>query len=192
MLNRWELGILLVAPLVIGGLLLGAWHVSPALRERSLEIVLAFGPYPVKKYAAGALRDYPTRNAALALVAFLNLNNPGAPAPPHDTGGEALSEEARRALEAEAKARFEKRREIGEEALISLCELSGQSFGTLYSRAENGYSWGSLSRTMWPSVLAEVDAWALGTFGPSFLAAWPFGEMAAAGAAPGIAPEVGR
>jgi len=170
MLNRWEMGILLLAPLVFGGIMLAGWHFSPAVRERSLEVGLAIGPHPVKKYAAGALRNYPTRDAALGLVTFINLNNPAAPVIRKETDGGSLSGEARRALEAEQEAEVERRRELGEAALISLCELSGQSFGTPYEKNGSNYTWGSPSIGMWPSVISQVNGWALGAFGPGLLA----------------------
>jgi hypothetical protein len=68
--QSFVIGLLLTALAVgVGG---SAWVLSPTLRERVLLIGLVSGVSGVQASAARALEDYPTRNAALALVTFVN------------------------------------------------------------------------------------------------------------------------
>jgi hypothetical protein len=54
---------------------------------------------------------------------------------------------------------------LAEWATETLCLLTGQSFGTYFELEKYGYSWGSLSEDKWPTVLRQIDAWALQTLG---------------------------
>lgn len=64
------IGLLLAALLL--GLVGSSWMLSPTLRERVLLLGLVSGVSGVQAGAARALRDYPTRATALALVTFVN------------------------------------------------------------------------------------------------------------------------
>jgi hypothetical protein len=69
--NRsFVIGVLLTA--LVLGVAGSTWILSPTLRERVLLVGLVSGVPGVQAAAARALEDYPTRNAALALVAFVN------------------------------------------------------------------------------------------------------------------------
>jgi hypothetical protein len=112
----------------------------------------------VQEVAIRQLRGYPTRHAALALVTFINLKNlqeapdPRKPDTPED-----------RARRREQRARD---LALAERATETLCLLSGQDFGTHFKRERHGHSWGSIREDRWPTVLRNVDRWALETFGP--------------------------
>jgi hypothetical protein len=158
--RRW-LPILLVA-LGLFWALVGAWvyafKLTTVVAEKALIVALFSRVPPVQRVAIQQLRGYPTRHAAIALVAFINLKNlqempdPKKPDTPED----------------KARRRAQRVRDLAlaERATETLCLLSGQSFGTYFKRERYGHSWGSLSEEKWPTVLGSVDRWALETFGP--------------------------
>ncbi len=129
--------------------------------EKLLIVALFSRVPPVQRVAIRALRNYPTKHAAVSLVVFINLKNlqevpdPKKPETPED------------------KARRRQQRvrdlELAERATETLCLLTGQSFETYFKREPYGYSWGSLSEDKWPTVLWNIDTWALDSFGPGEL-----------------------
>lgn len=138
----------------------------PSIAAEKLLIVALFSRVPlVQRVAIRALRYYPTKHAAIALVAFINFKNlqevpdPKKPDTPED----------------KARRREQRMRDLwlAERAAETLCLLSGQSFGTYFKLEPYGHSWGSLSQQKWPSVLFQIDAWAVQTFGPRSLPAFP-------------------
>lgn len=167
----------IVAAVVCGLMVLGAawvyvFKLTPIIAEKLL-IAALFSKVPsVQRVAIQALRDYPTRNTAIALVLFINLKNlqemedPKKPWTPEE----------------EARKHQQRLRDLmlAERAVETLCLLTGQSFGTYFKLEKNGYSWGSLGEDKWPTVLWNIDTWAVQTFAtgelpmlPGFLRASP-------------------
>ena len=66
---------------------------------------------------------------------------------------------------------IKKKREVTEEALISLCYLSGHTFGSYFERSNWGHSWGSLDEQAWEGVMREINSWALVTLVPQAFSA---------------------
>ncbi len=144
--------------LALGGAWAHAFRLTTVVAEKALIVALFSRVPPVQRVAIRALRGYPTKHVAIALVAFINLKNlqempdPKKPDTPED--------QARR------RAQRVRDLELAERATETLCLLSGQSFGTYFKRERYGHSWGRLSEDKWPTVLGSVDRWALETFGP--------------------------
>ena len=152
---------------VLSGLMLlvGAWmyvfKITPILTEKVL-IAALFSRVPlVQQMAIKALQDYPTKHVAIALVAFINLKNMQEVEDPKRPW--APEERDRRRLHRLRDLR------LAERATETLCLLTGQSFGTYFKLEQYGHSWGSLSEDKWPTVLWEIDTWALRAFGPGDL-----------------------
>jgi len=149
------------AVLVLGAGWIYVFKLSPIIAEKVLIVALFSKMPPIQRVAIKALRDYPTKHAALALVVFINVKNlqevpdPKTPEPPEE----------------KARRRQQRARdlELAERATETLCLLTGHSFGTYFKREPYGHSWGSLSEDRWPTVLRSIDFWALGTFGPGAL-----------------------
>src|SRR3990170_2729438 len=138
---------------------------TPVVTEKLLIVALYSRVPPVQRVAIKALRDYPTKHAAIALVAFINLKN--LQEVPDPKKPETPDDKARR---------LEQRKRdlaLAERATLTLCLLTGQSFGTYFKLERYGYSWGSLSEDKWPTVLWQIDTWAMRTFGPSDLPLLP-------------------
>lgn len=159
-----------VGAAALGVMVLGAtWmyvlKLTPVVTEKLLIVALYSRVPPVQRVAIKALRDYPTKHAAIALVAFINLKN--LQEVPDPKKSETPDDKARR---------LEQRKrdlELAERATLTLCLLTGQSFGTYFKLERSGYSWGSLSEDKWPTVLWQIDTWALRIFGPSDLPLLP-------------------
>lgn len=138
-----------------------AFKLSPIVAEKLLIAALFSKVPPVQRVAIRALRDFPTKHAAIALVAFINLKNL------------QEMEDPKKPWTPEEKARRRERRvrdlALAERATETLCLLTGQSFGTYFKREPYGYSWGSLREDKWLTVLWQIDRWALQTFGPGEL-----------------------
>jgi hypothetical protein len=174
-------------PIIVGvlcGLMLlgGAWmHVfklTPIVAEKLLIAALFSKVPPVQRVAIQALRDYPTRHAAIALVLFINLKNL------------QEMEDPKRPWTPEEKAQKRQQHlrdlKLAERATETLCLLTGQSFGTYFKLEKYGHSWGSLSEDKWPTVLWNVDTWAVQAFGRGNLPILPgfFGAPPQPGDAP--------
>ena len=154
-------------PAVIGAVAFGAvvvvavwmsvFKVTPLVEEKLLIAALFSKVPPVQRVAVRALREYPTKHAAVALVLFINLKN--LQRVPDPKKPETPEELARRQ---EIRARD---LALAERATETLCLLTGHSFGTYFKLEPYGHSWGSLNEDKWPSVLQHIDAWALETFG---------------------------
>lgn len=133
------------------------FKLAPIAAEKLLIAALFSKVPPVQRVAIKALRDYPTKHAAVALVAFINLKNL------------QEVEDPKKPWTPEEQARRRERRvrdlALAERATETLCLLTGQSFGTYFKREPYGYSWGSLREDKWPTVLWQIDAWAVQTFG---------------------------
>ena len=146
------------AIVVLGAAGIYAFKLPSIAAEKLLIVALFSRVPPVQRVAIRALRDYPTKHAAIALVAFINFKNlqevpdPKKPDTPED----------------KARKREQRVRDLrlAERAAETLCLLTGQSFGTYFKLEPYGYSWGSLSEEKWPSVLFQMDAWAVQTLGP--------------------------
>ena len=151
-----------------------AFKLAPIAAEKLLIGALFSKVPPVQRVAIKALREFPTKHAAIALVAFINLKNL------------QEMEDPKKPWTPEEKARRRERRvrdlALAERATETLCLLTGQSFGTYFKREPYGYSWGSLSEDKWPTVLRQVDAWALQTFGTGELPLFNLGL-------PGVLPQ---
>jgi hypothetical protein len=153
--------------MVLGGVWMSVFKLMPIVAEKVL-IVGLFSRVPlVQQMAIKGLREYPTKHAAIALVAFINLKNlqevedPKKPRTPKET--ERRQQQRLRDLE------------LAERATETLCLLTGQSFGTYFKPGNYGHSWGSLSEDEWPTVLWQIDTWAVATFGPGNLPPLSFG-----------------
>jgi hypothetical protein len=151
---------------------------TPIVAEKLLIGALFSKVPPVQRVAIQALRDYPTRHAAIALVLFINLKNlqevedPKKPWTPEE-----------RARKRQGRLRDLK---LAERATETLCLLTGQGFGTYFKLEKYGYSWGSLGEDKWPTVLWNVDTWAVQTLGPRDLPVLPgfFGALPQPGNVP--------
>jgi hypothetical protein len=158
--------------MVLGAAWMYVFKLTPIIAEKLL-IAALFSKVPsVQRVAIQALRDYPTRHTAIALVLFINLKNlqemedPKKPWTPEE----------------EARKHQQRLRDLmlAERAVETLCLLTGQSFGTYFKLEKYGYSWGSLGEDKWPTVLWNIDTWAVQTFAtgelpmlPGFLGAPP-------------------
>jgi hypothetical protein len=161
------------AAVVLGVAWMYAFRV-PSIAAEKLLIVALFSRVPtVQRVAIRALRDYPTKHAAIALVAFINLKN--LQEVPDPKKPETAEDKARRR---EQRVRDLK---LAERAAETLCLLTGQSFGTYFKLEPYGHSWGSLSEGKWPTVLFQIDSWALQTLGAGDLPPLP--------GLPGAAPQ---
>ena len=177
----------MVAAVVCGLMLLGgAWmyvfKLTPIVTEKLLIVALFSRVPPVQRVAIKTLQGYPTKHAAIALVAFINLKNL------------QEVEDPKKPWTPEEKERRRQQRirdlELAERATLTLCLLTGQSFGTYFKREPSGYSWGSLSEDKWPTVLWQIDTWAVQTFATGDLPMLPgfFGASPQPGDAPGGGP----
>ena len=158
-------GAVALGVMVLGATWMYVFKLTPVVTEKLLIVALYSRVPPVQRVAIKALRDYPTKHAAIALVAFINLKN--LQEVPDPKKPETPGDKARR---------LEQRKrdlELAERATLTLCLLTGQSFGTYFKLDRYGYSWGSLSEDKWPTVLWQIDTWALRTFGPSDLPLLP-------------------
>jgi hypothetical protein len=160
------------------GIVVATWmHVfklTPIVAENLLIAALYSRVQPVQRVAIHALRRYPTKRTAIALVLFINLKN--LQEMPDPKKEETPEQKARR--------REVRRRDLklAERAAETLCLLTGQSFGTYFKLERYGHSWGSLSEDKWPTVLGQIDGWTLRTFGAGALPLFPAGM-------PGISPQ---
>lgn len=150
-----------------GGAWMFAFKLTPIVTEKLLIAALYSKVPPVQRVAIRALRDYPTKHTAVALVLFINLKNlrevpdPKKPETPEQ-------EARRRAVRARDLA-------LAERATETLCLLTGHSFGTYFRLERYGHSWGNLNEERWPGVLRQIDAWALQTLGAGELPPFTLG-----------------
>jgi hypothetical protein len=125
-----------VTGLVIAGLALGGvvadllFHLRPIAAEKFWLAGLRFGMTPLQEEATFRLRNYPTRDAAAALVAFIHARS--------------------RAGDLKLAAR----------ATETLCILTGRRFGTPFKEHASGHFWSSPEEGQWPEVLRQIDLWA--------------------------------
>ena len=125
-----------VTGLVIAGVAIGAvvadllFHLSPIAVEKFWLAGLSFGTTRLQEEAAFRLRNYPTRAAAAALVAFIHAKS--------------------RAGDLKPAAR----------ATETLCILTGRSFGTAFKEHARGHFWSAPHDAQWPEVLRQIDLWA--------------------------------
>jgi hypothetical protein len=145
-----------VAVLALGGIWAHVFKVTPIVVEKLWIVALFSRVPPVQRVAIRALREYPTKHAALALVAFINLKNLREVEDPKKPWTDQQREDKRRQRERDL--------ELADRAALTLCLLTGQSFGTYFKQERHGYSWGVLGEDRWPGVLWQIDAWALATF----------------------------
>jgi len=142
--------------MVLGGAWMTVFKLTPIVTEKLLIVALFSKVPPVQRVAIKVLQDYPTKHVAIALVAFINLKNL------------QEVEDPKKPWTPEEKAQKRQQRlrdlKLAERATESLCLLTGQSFGTYFTLEKYGYSWGSLSEDKWPTVLWQVDTWALQAF----------------------------
>ena len=136
---------------------MSVFKLTPIVTEKLLIAALFSKVPPVQQVAIRALRDYPTKHTAVALVLFINLKN--LQVVPDPKNPETPEQKARRLA---VRARDLK---LAERATETLCLLAGQSFGTYFTLERYGHSWGSLSEERWPRVLRQIDGWALQTLG---------------------------
>ena len=130
--------------------------IYPIIAEKALIGGLYSGIGPVQMLSIRALRGYPTKNAAVSLTAFINLK--AIQFVPDPRNPESYKEKQRR-LQKRAKDL-----RLAEEALETLCLLSGESFGTYFKLEPYGHSWGSIAEDKWPFILSELDLWAVSKF----------------------------
>jgi hypothetical protein len=165
--------------MLLGGAWMYVFKLTPIVAEKLLIAALYSRVPPVQQVAIKALRAYPTKHAAIALVAFINLKNL------------QEMEDPKTPWTPEQKARRRQQRirdlKLAERATETLCLLTGQSFGTYFKLENYGHSWGSLSEDKWPTVLWQIDAWAVQTFVTGDLPMLPgfFGASPQAAGAPG-------
>jgi len=165
--------------MVLGGAWMYVFKLTPIVTEKLLIVALFSRVPPVQRVAIKTLQGYPTKHAAIALVAFINLKNL------------QEVEDPKKPWTPEEKERRRQQRirdlELAERATLTLCLLTGQSFGTYFKREPSGYSWGSLSEDKWPTVLWQIDGWAVQIFASGDLPMLPgfFGASPQPGDAPG-------
>src|SRR3989304_317313 len=151
--------------MVLGATWMYVFKLTPVVTEKLLIVALYSRVPPVQRVAIKALRDYPTKHAAIALVAFINLKNlqevPDPKKPETPDAKRRRLEQRKRDLE------------LAERATLTLCLLTGQSFGDYFKLERYGYSWASRSADKWPTVLWQIDTWALRTPGASDLPRLP-------------------
>lgn len=125
-----------VTALVIAGVALGAvvadllFHLRPIAAEKFWLGGLRFGTAALQEEATFRLRNYPTRDTAGALVAFI-----------------------------QAKSRVGDLK-LAERATETLCILTGRGFGTAFQEHARGHFWSAPTDAQWPEVLRQIDLWA--------------------------------
>ncbi len=164
-------------------ILVAAWmyvfRVTPIVAEKLLIAALYSKVPPVQRVAIQALRNYPTKHSAMALIVFINLKNL------------QEMEDPKKPWTPEEKERRRQQRirdlKLAERATETLCLLTGQSFGTYFKLEKYGHSWGSLGEDKWPTVLWQIDSWAVQTFATGDLPMLPgfFGAPPQTAEAPG-------
>ncbi len=112
------------------------FHLRPIAAEMWWRAALA-SPLPaLQQQATEALKKHATRDAALALVEFLNAKT---------RSGDLAA--ALRAAE-------------------TLCTLSGRSFGASLQQCRAGRAWARIANEEWPEVLERINAWSAGALRP--------------------------
>ena len=111
------------------------FHLQPIAAEKFWIAGLQFGVTPLQEEATLRLRNYPTRAAALALVAYID-----------------------------AKARAGDLK-LACRAGETLCLLTGRSFGTAFGEHARGHTWSPPDAGQWPEVLAQIEQWSDRTLG---------------------------
>jgi hypothetical protein len=151
--------------LVLGGAWMYVFKLTPIVTEKLLIAALFSKVPPVQRMAIKTLRGYPTKHAAIALVVFINVKNL------------QEMEDPKKPWTPEEKAERREQRirdlKLAERATETLCLLTGQNFGTYFTLEKYGHSWGSLSEDKWPTVLWQIDTWAVQTFAPGDLPMLP-------------------
>lgn len=169
--------------MVLGGVWMYVFQLTPIVAEKVL-IAGLFSRVPlVQQMAIKGLQEYPTKHAAIALVGFINLKNLQEVEDPKKPWTPEEKEQRRQHRLRDLK--------LAERATETLCLLTGQSFGTYFKLEKYGHSWGSLSEDKWPTVLWQIDAWAVQAFGPGDLPRLSFG-LPGAPPQPADAPEGGQ
>ncbi len=154
-------------------------RLTPIVAEKLLIAALYSKVPPVQRVAIQALRNYPTKHSAIALIVFINLKNL------------QEMEDPKKPWTPEEKERRRQQRirdlQLAERATETLCLLTGQSFGTYFKLEKYGHSWGSLGEDKWPTVLWQIDTWAVHTFATGDLPMLPgsFGSSPQTAGAPG-------
>jgi hypothetical protein len=185
-ITKWLLALFLGLPVVLISLGAILWFCSPSFQEKVLLAGLLTGVHPIQKESLKFLRDYPTQTTAVSLVAFANLKYRApktrdqlyqeAHLQCQEKLGENSSEqELKECLQEvfeklkqenkELEKERKKEAKLAEEAVRSLCFLTGHTFGTYFEKTQWGHSWGSLDDERWSQVLPSVNSWAFSTFG---------------------------
>ncbi|HSD50218.1 MAG TPA: hypothetical protein VLG48_02335, partial [Candidatus Methylomirabilis sp.] len=158
--------------LVLGGTWMYVFKLTPVVAEKLLVVALFSKVPPVQRMAIKTLQGYPTKQAATALVVFINLKNLKEMEDPKKPWTPEEKERRRQQRNRDLK--------LAERATETLCLLTGQSFGTYFKLEKYGHSWGSLPEDKWPTVLWQIDTWAVQTFAkgdlpmlPGFFGATP-------------------
>lgn len=125
-----------VTTLVIAGAAIGAlladvlFHIRPIAAEKFWLAGLSFGTKSLQEEATFRLRNYPTRDAATSLVAYIHAKS--------------------RAGDLKLAAR----------AAETLCILTGRTFGAPLQEPARGHIWRRPDEVDWPEVLRQIDLWA--------------------------------
>ena len=137
--RRWSRGkiIALLAAATLGSALLAdmLFFLRPIAAEKLWIAALSSGVTPLQEQAVFRLRNYPTRGAAVALVAHIRAGS--------------RSGDFKRAAR----------------AIETLCILSGRSFGATFVQHSRTHSCGLPAESEVPDVLAQIDHWAERAFG---------------------------
>lgn len=168
------IGVVACGAVVIAAVWMHVFKLTPIVTEKLLFAALFSRIPPVQLIAIRALREYPTKHVAVSLVLFINLKN--LQEMPHPDKPDTPEQQAQR------RAVRKRDLKLAERATETLCLLTGQNFGTYFKLERYGHSWGSLSEDKWPTVLRQIDAWALQTLGGIELPVFTFG-------APGAPPQ---
>ena len=160
-----------------------AWQLSPSFQEKVYLLCLVSGQSHLQEWGAKQLKRYPSKAAALSLIAFINLYAP-------DDGRlreiaaqlreidrelreeellpeeeDALRERQKTLKQAQdhEKAQFEQsypeRARLANIGVTSLCVLSGQSFGTHCEGVAHNFSHASVEKKEWSEVRSRVNSW---------------------------------
>ena len=87
--------------------------------------------------AAEKLREYPSKSSAIALVLFINKTD----------------------------KTTRKGNELAKEALVSLCLMTGEDFGTNFEGNPYNFSWSPPSADSWDRAVYLINNWAFSKFG---------------------------
>jgi len=139
----------------------------PELQEKVLLYGLFHENRDVQVISVEMLQYYPTEQTATAVVVYINCLYPQ-PAQrtfelitaATDAKGSPLTAEELKAAADQAKAEAEENHRISNRALLTLCLMSGEDFGSEFKQLQNSHTWNDCEMSAWPAIIQNINTWA--------------------------------